>query len=256
MPSARGNKFTTVEVKPDGAPVRSNLAPASPNSPKAVRFAPSPKAESRALTQAEAWSLYHFEKHAQTCRACNNPLEAHRLCETGQGLAQDVAGYVHRIDGVVYSRTMDNGKLVPVDIPTSYVHARQLLKSMERPPRSTTRTVPIISYEQAHPVSTRQAAPRQGDNYADTSRVVLEPHRSERRSDPRSQRKSTKHVAFDGEDNAAAATPRRPLVSEQDRRGSLYLDDLQKQRREAYRVEYREPEQRERRQERRRSVFV
>ena len=258
MPSARGNNFTTVEVKPDGLPSRSNLAPASPSSPKAVRFAP---AESRPLTQAEAWSLYHFEKHANGCRACHNPLdgarEGRRLCEAGMSLARDVAGYMYRLDGAVYSRTRDDHKLVQVEMPSGYTHVNQLLRSTERAPRSAARTVPIISYEQSTPKASRRIVSKETDDYAVKTTVVLEPSGSERKSDRKSHRKSPRYEAFVVEDDVEEATSRRrTAVPDDERRGSLYHEDKQKQRKEAYRVEYREPERRERRRDRERPTSV
>jgi hypothetical protein len=264
MPSARGNNYSTVEVRPDGAPQRSNLAPSSPGSPKAVRFEPSTKAKARALTLTEAWSLYHFETHARQCTHCYNPNDAlregRRLCATGDSLAQDVAEHVYRVEGNIYSRTKENHKLVQVELPSQYTQVPQLLRVREKAARTSHRTVPIIhSYDTTYPVSAHRLTPEARDEYQEATRVIIEPNRSDGKSHRRSKHKSTRYKTVVVEDDLEETarrqtTPTTPTMNE--RRGSLYYDDIQRQeRRQAYRVEVREPEQRERRRERPKSGF-
>ncbi|TKA73739.1 hypothetical protein B0A55_05456 [Friedmanniomyces simplex] len=245
MPSARGKNYSTIEVRPDSATSKSNIAPSSPGSPKAVRFAPSTKAEPRALLPIEAWSLYHFETHCRQCNECYGPSEGRRLCPTGHGLAQDVAEHVYRLDGNVYSRKKDNHKLVQVEISPDYTQVAQLLKSTERPSRTSHRAAPVISYDRTYPVPARRTTPEENYDYEEGTRVTMEPARSKTQS--RSKHKSTRYktVIVEEDDAPAARTP----VSKE-RRGSLYYDDMARQRKEAYEVEIRQPDRKERRRER------
>lgn len=255
-----------VEFTPDNAP--SNLAPSSPPSPKAVRFAPtSDNRLSRPLTSTEAWSLYYFENHARQCSACIQPLEVYRrgdcLCETGHGLAQDVACHVYYRDGEIYSNKRDeDAKVVRVEIPHGYVQLRSLLKAMDhRIRRSRHRTVPILSYDRSYPVSARRySSTNDGDNKP--TNVIIEPaisnrprHRSSKHS---SVRYSTVEVDHDdiervsGVKGSAPSTSTTTTTSSSSRRGSLYEKDMQRRQKD-YHVEIREPSSSDYRKERRKS---
>ncbi|KAK5125029.1 hypothetical protein LTR85_001220 [Meristemomyces frigidus] len=260
MPSQSRRQYVTVEVKPENiSSSKANLSPSSPGSPKAVRFASATleKAQPRKLSQTEAWSLYHFETHAQQCADCYNPLEVHRegrrLCATGHGLAQDVAEHVYHKDGIVYSRKKDNHKLVRVDMPHGYAQLAQLLKTMDRAIRSAPRTVPIVSYDRTYPVPARRTAPEPEDDYEEERReIVIEPASTPSR--PKSKHRTTRYSTVVLEENVEAVTS----SSRKERRGSLYYDDMQRQRKEAYKVEIREPERsskESRRRERPKSGF-
>ncbi|KAK3115321.1 hypothetical protein LTR53_005448 [Teratosphaeriaceae sp. CCFEE 6253] len=252
MPSAvRSKSYSTVEVKPDSATPKSTLAPSSPGSPKAVHFAPAFKAASRALLPIEAWSLYHFETHCRQCTDCYNPLDApsegRRLCAAGYGLAQDVAEHVHRRDGAVYSRALENHKLVRVDLPEGYTQVPQLLKFMERAQRKTHRTtVPLVSYD---PVPTRRSTPVDDER----TKVTVEAARS--KTHRTSTHKSTRHrtVVVQEDDDEVERTSTKSSA-QKERRGSLYYEDLARQRKDAYEVEVRQPERRERRRDRERPL--
>jgi hypothetical protein len=253
MPSRGRQQYSTVEVKPESVTSKSNIAPSSPGSPKKVAFAPCIKAEARALSGAEAWSLYHFEAHARQCPDCYNPLDVHlegrSLCATGHGLAQDVAEHVYRKDGVVYSKKKDNHKLVQVDLPREYTQVPQLLRSMERALRTTHRTVPIISYDPSYPVSARRTTKLDND-YEDRTEVIIEPARTDSKRQSKSKHKTTRYKTVVVDEDIEASAARQPDPARKEKRGSLYYEDLQRQRKEAYRVEVREPERRERRRER------
>lgn len=245
-----------VEVKPDSAPT-SNIAPSSPASPKAVRFAPkSEDRASRPLSSTEAWSLYHFENHARHCPACYYPLEVYRrgeqLCPAGHGLAQDVAYHVYHLNGEVYSTTKDdNSKLVRVEVPHGYHHLRSLLRSMESRLRSH-RTAPVISYDRTYPVSARKSWTPE----TEPENVVLEPATSSRRrSTHRPVRYSTVIVDDDIED-VSAVTSKPSTIASKERRGTLYEKELQRKPKD-YRVEIREPSdsRKERRRHRDSGVF-
>lgn len=254
MPSARGRGYSTVEVRPDGpaSTSKSNIAPSSPTSPKAVRFAPFAKAEPRELTQGEAWSLYHFESHARRCRYCYNPLdvatEGRKLCDQGFDLAQDVAEHVYRADGVVYSRKKDNYKLVEVELPSDYSQVRQLLRWHERLSKSSRRKAPVIDYESSYPATSRRANPDIDELVEKLDEVVIEPAQTEMKSRRKSRQKSTKYKTVVVEEAVPAPTTRRSTLSD-GRRGSLYWEDMQRERRAAYNVEIREPERTERRRD-------
>lgn len=239
-----------MEVKPEKVSSRSKTAPSSPGSPKAVRFAPSVKAEPRALNAAEAWSLYHFECHARQCHSCYNPLEVYiegrRLCETGHSLAQDVAEHVCRQEGMTFSRKKDNHKLVKLEMPADYIQVAQLLKSTDRAIRSPPRTVPMVSYDRTYPVTARRTSQEAEVERHQQAKAIIEPASSRRRSTrTTAKHQSTRHSTTVFEDdiqpNAAMKEP-----EQKERRGSLYYEDMRRQRKEAYKVEIREPERRER----------
>ena len=242
MPSARGG-YSTVEVKPDSATSKSNIAPSSPGSPKAVRFAPAFKAESRALDLAESWSCYHLETHCRQCNECYKPVESRQLCATGLALARDVAEHVYRQDGAVYSRKKDNTKLVQVDLPKDYTQVPQVLKLLERAQRTKHRAPPVVSYE---PVFSRRTTPDEDER---TTKVTIEPTRA--KSHRSSKHKSTRYktVVVQEDVDESATTPVK-----KERRGSLYYEDMARQRKEAYEVEIRQPDRKERRRDRERPL--
>ncbi|KAK0772959.1 hypothetical protein LTR91_019637 [Friedmanniomyces endolithicus] len=250
MPSARRVNYSTVEVRPDGATSKSNIAPSSPGSPKAVRFAPSAKAEPRALLPIEAWSLYHLETHCRQCDDCYAPSHVRQLCAIGHGLASDVAEHFYRLDGKVYSRTKDNHKLVQVELPREYVHVAQLLKSMESIPRTSTRAAPVISYDRTYPAPARRITLDEEEDYRKGTKVTIEPARTHSKTQNHSKHRSTRYRTVIVEDEDTAA--RTPVQKE--RRGSLYYDDMARQRKEEYEVEIRQPHRKERRRDRERPV--
>ncbi|EME49341.1 hypothetical protein DOTSEDRAFT_68199 [Dothistroma septosporum NZE10] len=248
-------KPVIVEVKPDN-PI-SNIAPASPSSPKAVRFAPEDRA-SRQLTSTEAWSLYHFENHARHCSACYYPLEVYRrgeqLCPIGHGLAYDVACHVYHLNGDVYSTTKDsNSKLVRVEVPHGYSQTRSLLRSMEHKLRSH-RATPIVSYDRTYPISARKTWTPESE----PENVILESatSSSRRRSVHRPVRYSTVVVADNDIEDVAAVTSKPSTTYTKERRGTLYERELQRKPKD-YRVEIRGPSDtgKERRRHRDSGVF-
>ncbi|GAJ02114.1 unnamed protein product, partial [marine sediment metagenome] len=211
-------------------------------SPKTVHFAPAVKAQSRALLPVEAWSLYHFEAHCRKCNDCYNPLDAaaegRRLCSEGLSLGRDVAEHVYRQDGVVYSRKKDNHKLVQVDLPKDYTQVPQLLRMVAR--RTAQRTVPVVTYD---PVPARRPTPEEDER----TKVTIEPARS--KSHRSSKHKSTRYKTVVVQEDVESTAATKPAPKE--RRGSLYYEDMERRRKEAYDIEIRQPEQRkERRRDR------
>ena len=250
-----------VEVKPDAA--TSNIAPSSPASPKAVRFASEDRA-SRQLTSTEAWSLYHFENHARHCPACHDPLAVYRrreqLCPVGHGLAYDVACHVYHLNGDVYSTTKDShSKLVRVEVPHGYAQTRSLLRSMDHRLRSH-RTPPIVSYDRSYPISARKSwTPESEPEKAILESATSSSSSSRRPPMHRPVRYST--VVVDNDDiedvSAITSTPSTTTSSlTRERRGTLYEKELQRKPKE-YRVEIREPSdaRKERRRQRDSGVF-
>ncbi|KAK3711444.1 hypothetical protein LTR37_009623 [Vermiconidia calcicola] len=267
MTVSRGKQYVTpviVEVKPSNAG-RSNIAPssppASPNSKKA-RFANTlVDGVTRPLTSTEAWSLYYFETHARQCRDCYDPvgvyLKGAQLCANGHALALDVAEHVYHRAGEVYSnKKTEDHKQVRVELPLGYDQTRGLLKSMDRALRSTSRTVPVISYDPTYPVSARRrpSPERERRRYEDERKeVVVEPARSER-SQRRSSHKPKRYGTVVVQDDVEAEPSRQSEKKPDQRRGSLYETDIQRRQKDrGYNVEEREPASRERdRDERRR----
>ncbi|WPG98363.1 Hypothetical protein R9X50_00115200 [Acrodontium crateriforme] len=245
---SRGRPYLTtepviIEVKPGNLAPKSNMAPSSPSpsgSPKAVRFAPEGlvKSKARALTPTEAWSFYHFETHCRQCHTCFNPAEARarggRLCPAGHGLAQDVREHVYLKDGQVYSSQKENHKRVLLELEPGYDQLRQLFRILDRSTQpSTHRTVPIVTYDTRLPES---------EPVYERNEVIIEPsHTSTRRSQHKSTRYRPVVVSDDTEIKPVSPvrTPPSPTLTE--RRGSLYVKDMQRPRDKAYHVEIREP---------------
>ncbi|KAM0723577.1 hypothetical protein Q7P37_000564 [Cladosporium fusiforme] len=236
MPSSRTTKPIIVNAQKHSHQP-SNLAPASPPSPKTVRFAPrSAELASRPLTPQEAWSLYHFENHARGCRAC----DSRRLCDVGYSLSQDVRVLVCQHGGELCStRPDEEGKWVRVEVPHEYDRVKVLLGA-ERS-RERKRHTPIVSYDTPEPKPSRRREPVD---------VVFEPSRTHR-DEERKSRQKTQHYdvvevtpTSDHDRKYDKGEPVRP--PERAKRGSLYESDMRRPRRE-YRLEERTPEKRERR---------
>jgi hypothetical protein len=121
MPSSRQTKPIIIAAS-RATHNHSILSPSTPPSPKQVRFAPrSAELASRPLTPQEAWSLYHFETHARSCRLCSS----HSLCSAGYALSQDVQVLVRQHGGEICSTRPDSeGKWIRVEIPHGYDRAR------------------------------------------------------------------------------------------------------------------------------------
>jgi len=90
----------------------------------------------RPLHSNEAWSLYHFEKHAENCQLCYDPERVFSfgrlLCGVGHDLARDALLHVRMVGDVIYSTTKEDHSLVRVEVLPDYRHTRGLLKAMER----------------------------------------------------------------------------------------------------------------------------
>jgi hypothetical protein len=197
------------------------------------------------VNTAESWAAYDFETHARKCAYCNNPYEVHRsheqLCDVGHRLAQEVARYIYnRADGDTYSTVEeDQGKLVRVEIPSTYDQVRGLLKAIERSLRHRSRT-PFVSMDRTYYVSTRLPL-------SDRTRSVKIEQASKLKPRPRSGEivdwpQSKPKTKVTAEVNSSAGS----------RRGSLYEQDLAEHRRNAkrYSVEVREPSLRDIREHR------
>jgi hypothetical protein len=243
-----------VNVEPDDT---NSVTPSSPNS-KSVRFA-SENSSSRPLTTVEAWSLYNFEIHARRCSDCFDPWSVYkqggRLCDAGRALAQDVACHVSSRESEVYSTTKDDdSRLVRVEIPHGYTQLRQLLRSIERSLKSRRRSVAVVSHDKTYPRPARR--PSSGAVDRDEA-VVLEPASTADRSPRRPKYKTHRYSTVVVNDRVEDVSVKRvPAAETRERRGSLYLKDLERKQAN-YDVEIREPDRRRARDEgRRNSVWL
>ncbi|KAJ9620258.1 hypothetical protein H2203_008023 [Taxawa tesnikishii (nom. ined.)] len=256
-------------------------SPSSPLSsvpPRAVRFPSTTDllitGYSRPLTTTEAWSLYRFETHALSCASCYKPYEVYKsgrqLCSTGHALAQDVAIHVYRKDGEIYSVGDRDVRAVRVEVPPGYDHTQGLLKAMSRGLLKRAKT-PVVSHDRTYYIPSRPRRSRDSDATAEEKpktekkyrshtkpAVVVQPAQSSRggthddRSIPSSSSKSrsrTKYrpivVEWPEEDKAVLRTS-----NEDSREDKLrpYRDEGVGREGEAYRVEIREPERRDKRE--------
>lgn len=198
-------------------------------------------AVSRPVNAEESWAAHHFETHAQKCAYCRNPYEVHRnheqLCEIGHRLAQDVASFLYqRTDGKTYSTIEEDNKLVQIEVPSAYIQVRSLLKAIERSLRHRSR-VPFVSMDRTYYVAARMPV---------RSHSIKIDQEIKHKSRPRS-----------GEIVDWPASPKTQKVtlevdSPSSKRGSLYEQDLELQRRNArnYKIEVREPSPSDRREHR------
>jgi hypothetical protein len=238
MPTSRPTKPIIINASRPAHHNNSNLSPSTPPSPKQVRFAPrSTELASRPLTPQEAWSLYHFETHARSCRSCTS----RSLCDTGYALSQDVRVLVCQHGGEICSTRPDSeGKWVRVEIPHGYDRAKTMLGIQRKREK---KHAPIVSHE-TDPRPTPKREPRRDSVYVEPART----HRDdEKRSRHRSERYETIEVTPASTSRYEAGEPIR--LPERTKRGSLYESDMQRPRKE-YRIEERTPERREKSQDR------
>ena len=246
MPSLRSSMPTAIH----------NSRPSAAKKERVVGFYEDPVLSfSRPVNTAESWAAYHFEMHARKCAYCHNPYEVHRnheqLCDVGHRLAQEVARFIYqKSDGATYSTVEEDNKLVRVEIPAGYVEVGGLLKAIERSIRHRSRK-PFVSMDRSYYVAPRTApaSPRRSHSM----HVEQEPKiksKSKSSSRPRSGE------IVDWPQHPTTTKSKRPLAeisnTPNSKRGSLYEEDLAKQRRNAkhYAVEVREPSTRERREHR------
>ncbi|KAJ4377998.1 hypothetical protein N0V83_000828 [Neocucurbitaria cava] len=233
MPSLRTNMPTVIHSKPTTA-----------KKERVVGFHKDPVVSvSRPVNPSESWPAYHFEMHARACAYCHNPYEVHRnheqLCDVGHRLAQEVARYIYnRADGETYSTVEEDNKLVRVEIPAGYVEVSGLLRAIERSLRHRSRK-PFVSMDRSYYV-----APR-------TSPALPQRTRSVKVEQEPKKTKVTRPRSGEIVDWPASKKPTRALAeisnTPNSKRGSLYEEDLAKQRRNAkhYAVEVREPASRD-----------
>ncbi|KAI2478377.1 hypothetical protein Ptr902_09990 [Pyrenophora tritici-repentis] len=240
MPSARTNVPTVVQ------------RPAMAKKERVVGFYEDPVASfCRPANNTEEWAAYHFEMHARQCAYCHKPYEVHRnherLCDVGHRLAQDVAQYIYqKADGAIYSTTEEDNKVVRVEVPAGYVEVFSLLKAIERSLRHRSRK-PFVSMDRTYYVAPRTSStsPRRSHSV----KLEQEPKKS-KSSRPRSGE------IVDWPHHTTTTKTKRPLAeisnTPNSKRGSLYEEDLAKQRRNAkhYAVEVREPSARDIREHR------
>ncbi|KKK15997.1 hypothetical protein P175DRAFT_0438600 [Aspergillus ochraceoroseus IBT 24754] len=135
----------------------------------------------RDLEADEQYVMTAFERHANHCYRCMNPLDVHQkghsLCDRGHQYAIDVAAYLYSKNGKAYSVVdRDLNQPTLVKIPRNCVATRELLLAIEaglRPQRrekprapvaplvSDESTSPIISYDRTYHVPPRRTNTQQ-----------------------------------------------------------------------------------------------
>lgn len=240
MPSIRANMPTVIHSKSS-----------TTKKERVVGFPKDPVVSvSRPVNPTESWPAYHFEMHARKCAYCHNPFEVHRnheqLCDAGHRLAQEVARFIYnKADGETYSTVEEDNKVVRVELPAGYVEVAGLLKAIERSLRHRSRQ-PFVSMDRSYYVAPRTSAalPQR------TRSVKLE-------QTPKTKTKTSRPRSGEIVDwPESQPKPKRVLTEISNtpnaKRGSLYEEDLAKQRRNAkhYAVEVREPSSRDLREHR------
>jgi len=118
---------------------------------------------------------------------------------------------------------------------------------MDRHIRSAPRKAPVVSYDSNYPIAARRPGAKDAEeSWKERGDIVIEPGNSRRdtertksKHDPKRRRDTV--VEDDLQPSLAVQEPER-----RERRGSLYYEDMRRQRKHAYKVEIREPERRER----------
>lgn len=209
--------------------LRSNMpaiiVPREPSPRVGVAFHSNPVQDiCRPTSEKENSALYDFEYHARSCPDCHHPYkvykEHHRLCPTGHQFAQDVAIYLYNVDGETYS-ACDAYMRVRVEVPTSFVETRELLKAMEKSLKSRSRSN-FVSLDRSYYVQPR--APKRSHT------VKVE------------QSRRPKSMIVDWPEEQKHVT----VAAGSSKRGSLYDADIEQRRRDyaKYNVEVREPKNR------------
>ncbi|KAI8931733.1 hypothetical protein NX059_011376 [Plenodomus lindquistii] len=233
MPSLRTNMPTVIHSKP--------ASPAKKE--RVVGFHRDPVASvSRPVNTTESWPAYHFEMHARKCAYCHNPYQVHRnheqLCDVGHRLAQEVARFIYNSNGATYSTTEEDNKIVRVELPAGYVEVAGLLKAIERSLRSRSRRS-FVSMDRSYYVSPRTSPSPTLPQRSRSVKIEQEPKIKAKASRPRSGE------IVDWPESQPKAKRALTEISNtvSSKRGSLYEEDLAKQRRNAkhYAVEVREP---------------
>ncbi|KAL2853489.1 hypothetical protein BJY01DRAFT_65357 [Aspergillus pseudoustus] len=129
----------------------------------------------RELEADEQYVMTAFERHAERCYQCNDPLnvqqEDRALCDRGHQYAIDVAAYLYSKNGKAYSVVdRDLNQPTLVKIPRNCVATRGLLLAIEdglrlqrkekvrRPVIVDEPNAPIISYDRTYPVPPRRTS--------------------------------------------------------------------------------------------------
>ena len=238
MPSSRSSKPIIIPATKSSHNVHHpNLAPSTPPSPKQVRFAhPSTELASRPLTPQEAWSLYHFETHARTCRSC----DSRAFCDAGYSLSQDVRVHVWKHDKQLCSTRPDSeGRWVRVEIPHGYGCTKAMLgveRTRSDKSKKSIRSTPIVSYDPEPRPAVRKTEPR---NSSRDNNVYIEPARTPKDSDRRARHRPERYEVVEVAPKYEKGGPVR--LPETVKKGSLYESDMRRPRRE-YRIEERAPE--------------
>lgn len=243
MPSLRTNLPTVIHSKPVVAHVKKE---------RMVGFHRDPVASfSRPVNTSESWPAYHFEMHARKCAYCHNPYEVHRnheqLCDVGHRLAQEVARFIYNCDGATYSTVQEDNKVVRVEIPVGYVEVAGLLRAIERSLRSRSRRS-FVSMDRSYYI-----APRTSPTPPQRSRSVKIEHEPKIKTKTKITRPRSGEIVDWPE---SQPKPKRVLTEVSNtvssKRGSLYEEDIAKQRQNAkhYSVEVREPTARSSREHR------
>ncbi|KAL2808500.1 hypothetical protein BJX63DRAFT_34947 [Aspergillus granulosus] len=129
----------------------------------------------RELSADEQYVMEAFERHADHCYQCNNPLQVDQenrtFCERGQQYAKDVSDYIYSKNGKAHSvvdRELNQPTLVR--IPHDCVATHDLLLSIEdglriHPEERRSKPVvhdsmaPVISYDRIYPVAPKRSKP-------------------------------------------------------------------------------------------------
>lgn len=137
--------------------------------PAVIEPAPEPVVLVRELHADEEYVMMAFERHADHCTRCADPLRAHEkghsLCNRGHQYAIDVTEYMYSKNGKAHSVVdRERNQATLVKIPRDCAATRGLLIAVENGLRLRRRAQdhqrPIISYDQTYPVPPRRPAPQ------------------------------------------------------------------------------------------------
>lgn len=124
----------------------------------------------------ETYVMTAFERHANHCAQCADPLRTHQegrtLCDRGHGYAVDVADYIYSKNGKAYSAiAREHNQSTLIKVPRAFMAVRRLLLAVEeglrlhRKQENQNRMAPIISYDSTYPIAPRRSSTQQPIQY-------------------------------------------------------------------------------------------
>ncbi|KAH7119601.1 hypothetical protein B0J11DRAFT_64349 [Dendryphion nanum] len=244
MPSLTRSGTTPIVVKSRSP--RSRASSFSSGDSLSVKFKSDPVTSvSRPFSDDENDIAEDFERHARSCDYCHDPYEVHRkhqrLCDRGHVYAQELARYIYAAaNGDAYSTREEDSVPVRVEIPAAFKQVKSLLKAVERSQRRS--RTPFLSQDRTYYVAERTPKRTRSVKIEQPKTKPSRPVR-EIVEWPTDQPLTKTYTEAKPKSQKVKVYTEVATPISRSKRGSLYVEDLANQRRDAtqYYVEVREP---------------